>query len=123
MDGASVPQVVIAKQAGCGSSSGHLAVELDKYDHFKNSAGVLASLPPGAITVSDVHDGNAHHGPGNLPINRAQAWCAKKGSPNEVTIDLLEPRLVTACHSGAHDRGSTAPRAQPCNERNVHQHR
>ena len=91
------PEVIVAQKAGgslgIGSSWG--AEDLAIRELFARSSGIVASLPPATIATSDVHDDHPHHAKTNLPLGHSHAWCARKGGANEVTIDLLEPRLVT----------------------------
>ena len=91
------PEVIVAQKAGgslgIGSSWG--AEDLAIRELFARSSGIVSSLPPAAIATSDVHDDHPHHAKTNLPLGHSSAWCARNGGANEVTIDLVEPRLVT----------------------------
>ena len=91
------PEVVVAQKARLlpSHTSSKFAMEVASHE-LSRSAGIIHSLPPGAIVASQVHDGHADHQVTNLPLGHSQAWCGKNGEINEVTVDLLGPRLVTA---------------------------
>ena len=91
------PEVIVAQKAGGspGVGSSWAAEDLAFRELFARSSGIVTSLPPAAIAVSDVYNDHDHYAKTNLPLGHSQAWCARNGGANEVTIDLLEPRLVT----------------------------